>query len=80
MSTTSVITKELVAFAREHFALAWQGIHGAPHWARVLRNGMLVGREYDADLTVIQHVRMMALTPFMDRVVLNSPFSFTTKN
>jgi uncharacterized protein len=55
MSTTSVITKELVAFAREHFALAWQGIHGAPHWARVLRNGMLVGREYDADLTVIQY-------------------------
>lgn len=30
-----MIGHDLVRVIREQFLLEWQGIHGAPHWARV---------------------------------------------
>jgi len=45
-------------FVRTNFVLDWNGVHGAGHWARVLRNGRLVGAEAGADLEV---VRLFAL-------------------
>ncbi len=51
----SVITREIVDFAREHFALAWEGIHGAPHWGRVLHNGMLIADHTGADTKIVQY-------------------------
>jgi uncharacterized protein len=35
-----MITKDLIVTLREHFKLEWNGIHGAPHWARVRENGL----------------------------------------
>ncbi len=35
-----VITKALIAALKGEFALDWQGIHGAGHWARVRHNGL----------------------------------------
>lgn len=32
--------RELLRHIRARFSLDWQGIHGAPHWGRVLDNGM----------------------------------------
>jgi uncharacterized protein len=33
-------TRELLKQIRAQFLLDWQGIHGAPHWSRVLDNGL----------------------------------------
>lgn len=38
----SLITPALVATLRSRFRLDWHGIHGAPHWSRVRRNGLLL--------------------------------------
>jgi uncharacterized protein len=35
-----MISRDLMAFLRSQFALDWQGIHGAAHWARVRANGL----------------------------------------
>jgi uncharacterized protein len=35
-----VVTRELIRYVRAQFRLDWHGIHGAPHWARVLDNGL----------------------------------------
>lgn len=43
---------------RRNFRLDWQGVHGAAHWGRVLRNGMLVAANSGADTEV---VRLFAL-------------------
>ena len=51
-------TKELMKYIRNHFALDWQGIHGVPHWARVLRNGLEISKQSGADMHV---VRLFAL-------------------
>lgn len=32
----------LLSLLRTRFRLDWHGIHGAPHWARVRRNGLLL--------------------------------------
>jgi len=36
--------KALFEYLRGHFRLDWTGWHGAPHWSRVLRNGLLIAR------------------------------------
>lgn len=51
---SSVITQDFIAFAREHFRLDWDGIHGAPHWSRVRRNGLLLAQQYAVDVEVVQ--------------------------
>ena len=48
------LSKELIARLREHFALDWHGDHGASHWARVKKNGLLLAQETNADFEVIE--------------------------
>jgi len=38
----SSIPQPLITLLRSRFRLDWHGIHGAPHWARVRRNGLLL--------------------------------------
>ena len=49
-----VLHRDLMAYLRESFYLDWQGIHGAPHWARVRLNGLTVARRNGADTTVVE--------------------------
>jgi len=37
---TSLITPRLTAYLHHEFRLDWTGVHGAPHWARVHKNGL----------------------------------------
>lgn len=38
---------------RERFALDWRGVHGAPHWARVRRNGLVLAERTGANARVV---------------------------
>src|SRR5258708_6215246 len=49
-----MISKELITVLRQEFKLDWNGIHGAPHWARVRENGLLIGKETGANLKVVE--------------------------
>jgi uncharacterized protein len=40
--TSYVDTVALGIYLKENFKLAWQGIHGSPHWARVKLNGHML--------------------------------------
>ena len=44
---------ELLALLRERFALDWRGIHGAPHWARVRHNGLVLAERTGASRRVV---------------------------
>lgn len=44
---------ELMKYLRGHFRLDWQGIHGAGHWARVLKNGLRVALAEGARTDVV---------------------------
>jgi uncharacterized protein len=44
----------LIALIRNEFALDWQGIHGANHWARVLHHGKNIAQIRKADLLVVE--------------------------
>jgi len=44
----------LIRKIRARFALNWNGIHGAAHWARVWVNGQRVGPSVSADLGVVE--------------------------
>lgn len=44
----------LIALIRSEFALEWDGIHGANHWARVLHHGKNIGQLRKADLLVVE--------------------------
>jgi uncharacterized protein len=50
-----LITPDLVATLRREFRLEWQGIHGAPHWARVRRNGLELARLTGANTKVVEY-------------------------
>lgn len=54
MTTPRVVTAELVAHLRSRFTLDWQGIHGAPHWARVKANGLRLAEETGAQVRVVE--------------------------
>lgn len=43
----------LTSFLRQQFLLDWDGIHGATHWARVLRLGRHLAQENGADIEVV---------------------------
>lgn len=43
----------LIAEIRRQFVLDWNGIHGAPHWARVRHHGLRIAAAYGADLAVV---------------------------
>lgn len=45
--------RALLALLRGAFALDWRGIHGAPHWARVRKNGLLLAERTGASRRVV---------------------------
>src|SRR5512134_2068752 len=45
--------RALIARLRGDFALDWRGIHGAPHWARVRRNGLVLAEKTGASRSVV---------------------------
>jgi len=49
------ISNELITYARSNFQLDWGGIHGAPHWARVRHNGLLLSRQTGANRKVVEY-------------------------
>jgi uncharacterized protein len=49
-----MLSPKLIRFLRSHFALHWQGIHGAPHWARVKENGLRLASSTGADVRVVE--------------------------
>ncbi len=50
----SIITKPLIRELRQQFALDWNDIHGAPHWARVRLNGLLIAKTNSARKNVVE--------------------------
>lgn len=48
------LTQRLIAYLREHFVLDWQGIHEAPHWARVRANGLRLAEMTGAHTGVVE--------------------------
>lgn len=54
MKSSRVVRASLLAEIRVQFRLDWTGHHGFPHWARVYRHGLHVGRIIGADLRVIE--------------------------
>lgn len=51
----SLITRDLMRFARQRFALDWDGYHGASHWARVRHNGLLLAEHTGANVRVVEY-------------------------
>ena len=51
----SLITQQLIGFAREEFRLDWDGIHGASHWSRVRHNGLLLAEHTGANARVVEY-------------------------
>jgi len=49
-----MIDRELVRVLRDQFALEWNGIHGAPHWARVRENGLRLAERTKANPKVVE--------------------------
>ena len=45
--------RDLIGHLRRDFALDWRGIHGAPHWARVRRNGLVLADRTRASRRVV---------------------------
>ena len=54
MRSSRIVHAELLATIRAQFRLDWTGHHGFPHWARVYRHGLYVGRAVGADLRVVE--------------------------
>lgn len=52
-STGTINVPALTKYLKQHFRLDWKGIHGAPHWARVLVNGTKLARAEGARLDVV---------------------------
>jgi uncharacterized protein len=52
---SSLITSRLIEFARKEFRLDWEGIHGAPHWSRVRRNGLTLAAHTGANTRVVEY-------------------------
>ena len=51
----ALITRKLIRFARQEFKLDWEGIHGAPHWARVRHNGLILAQQTGANRRVVEY-------------------------
>jgi len=49
-----VLTAELLNFLKGHYRLAWRGIHGVTHWARVRATGMALARETEANTVIVE--------------------------
>ena len=53
-SGRSPITRQLVRVLRRKFSLDWTGVHGAPHWARVRANGLVIAQHSRASTKVVE--------------------------
>lgn len=49
-----VVSLRLIEAIRDRYALHWDGIHGASHWARVRLNGLELAKATGADTTVVE--------------------------
>ena len=49
-----MINQPLIRNIRAQFALDWNGIHGAPHWARVRANGLRLAESTGARVPVVE--------------------------
>jgi uncharacterized protein len=49
------IPANLVKFLKTTFRLSWNGIHGAPHWARVRDNGLRLADATGANVAVVEY-------------------------
>jgi len=49
-----MISKELIHSILTRYALPWEGIHGVPHWARVLENGRRLSEMTEAKSDVVE--------------------------
>lgn len=52
--TSRIDTGRLLAAIRSGYALDWDGIHGASHWARVKENGLRLARSTGARVDVVE--------------------------
>ena len=44
----------LLNHLRERFAIDWHGAHGAPHWVRVRKNGLILAQTTGANVKVVE--------------------------
>ena len=49
------VTSDLFARIRRQYRLAWHGLHGLPHWERVLANGRRLVEGTGADPVVVEY-------------------------
>jgi hypothetical protein len=56
MKQPTLINTELIAAVRERFQLDWNGVHGAPHWARVRVNGLMLAPLTNARTDVMSYL------------------------
>lgn len=49
------VTPHLLARIHDQYRLDWRGIHGLPHWERVLANGRRLAESTGADLLVVEY-------------------------
>ncbi len=54
MKVNRINKPALIQHLKAQFCLDWQGIHGIKHWARVRYNGLLMARENNASLHVVE--------------------------
>jgi len=50
---TQINKRAIFNYLRDNFELDWKGIHGAGHWSRVLKNGLLIARSEGAREDVV---------------------------
>ena len=53
MQDQARLPRPLLGLLRTRFTLEWRGIHGAPHWARVRRNGLVLAERTGASQRVV---------------------------
>lgn len=51
----TLISPRLISLLRNQFQLDWRGIHGASHWARVRRNGLMLARLTSANPRIVEY-------------------------
>lgn len=54
-SSQTLISPVLIALLRSRFQLDWRGIHGASHWARVRRNGLMLAKTNGANPRIVEY-------------------------
>jgi len=50
----TAIEPDLLRVVRSEFHLCWRGTHGAPHWARVRVNGLVLARRMNTNPRIVE--------------------------